>query len=399
MEPVAFHRRHGLRGSEPLGAGRGLAALFQGVVGQLAAADDHGQGQGSGQELGPQTVEEGLPRGHGCHRRCFPCCRRGSAARRRSLGEDCAERCLFRSRGRLQPAQQAKQEGHGSQAPELDALLFHGPDPRLHLFATLEELGLDGAGGDLQGLGDVLDGHILIVPHAHNELLLLREPGQDLLHQPGAFLPIQSQLRLGHRVQVRQLGLGLVLLACQLREAQGLPPGQGRDGDVHGDAPQPGQEGLVGLQLDQPAPGPEIAVLEHVPGQIFIPDHGAHGSVELRAGLLVKLGKGGLVPGLGLGHQLRGDFDAAGFARFCFQHKSHPSLSSLDCSISQLFGRIHRYYFRRRPFRQAAQDGAQRSRGPRRLRRKIAVDQVFVPDRKTVLFVHGHLAPLSSVCL
>ena len=303
MERVAFRRRPGLRGSEPLGAHRGLAALFQGVVGQLGAADDHGQGQGSGQELGPQTVEEGLPRGHGRHRRRrFPGRRGSRGACRRSLGEDCAESCLFRSRGRLQPAQQAQQEGQGRQAPELDALLFQGPDPRLHLFAALEELGLDGAGGDLQGLGDVPDGQILVVPHAHNELLLLREPGQDFLHQPGAFLPIQSQLRLGFRVQVRQLGLGPVLLACQLREAQGLPPGQGCDGNVHGDAPQPGQEGLVGLQLVQAAPGPEIAVLEHVPGQILIPDHGAHGSIELRAGLLVKLGKGGLVPGLGLAH-------------------------------------------------------------------------------------------------
>jgi glutamine synthetase len=26
-------------------------------------------------------------------------------------------------------------------------------------------------------------------------------------------------------------------------------------------------------------------------------------------------------------------------------------------------------------------------------------DMFFVPDRKTVLFVHGHLTPLSSVCL
>ena len=112
----------------------------------------------------------------------------------------------------------------------------------------------------MEELGNVLDGHILVVEHTDDGLLLRGQPRQDLPHQAGGLLPVQGQLRLGVRAEVRQLG-ELVIRISQLRKGQQLALVHLLCGHGYGDPPQPGQEGLVGLQLAQVAKGLEIGVL------------------------------------------------------------------------------------------------------------------------------------------
>ena len=225
----------------------------------------------------------------------------------------------------LQPPQQGVEIGHGGQAVELDTLLFQGPDLGLHLLAAPEQLGLDGAGGDLQQLRDLPDAELLVVAHTQDQVLLRGQLRQDLPHQAGALLPVQRQLRLGLRAELRQLRQ-LRLLPGQVCKGQRQLLRQLVGGDVDGDAPQPGQKGLVGLQLAQILEGPQIAVLHNIPGQVLLPDHGPDGTIEDGTGDLIQLGEGGLIPCLGPGRQLRRQLSPGIPGVVAFFHALHLSL-------------------------------------------------------------------------
>ena len=259
-------------------------------------------------QLSGQAVQQRLTGGHRGDR--GPCGRKP--------GQDRGQALALRLLRRLQSAQQRHQEGDRAEAVELDALLFQLPDRLLHLFPALEELGLHGARRQLQQLADLLHAELLVVAHTDDQLLLLRQLGHDLPHQPGRLLPIQGQLRLVLHLEIGKLRLLLVLLVRrQLREAQRQALGHAAGGLVDHDPPQPIQKGLVRLQLIQTLKGPEIAVLEDVPGQVVVPDHGADRAIEDDVGLLIELAEGGLIPGLSLGHQLRGDLSSL-FLLFIF---------------------------------------------------------------------------------
>ena len=153
-------------------------------------------------------------------------------------------------------------------------------------------------------------------------MLLLRQSRQNLPDQAGALLPVQGQLRLDLRVEVRQLRR-LRLLPRELRKGQRQLFGHFVGGDVHRDPAQPGQKGLVGLQLVQTLERPQITVLQNVPAQVLVPDHGADGPIQNGAGLLVQLRKGGLVACLGPGCQLRGELRLRMFFCCLLLHAFH----------------------------------------------------------------------------
>ena len=299
-------------------SGDGLTVLQQPAPRPKAAAHQ-GKGQHARQEPGPQTVEKGPACRHsgngdggrrgfqnGSGRRSGSGTRR--AACRRGFGKNGGQGLFLCRPGGLQPSHQSGEEGDRAQPVELHALALQRPDLRLHLFPALKELGLDGAGGHAKGLGDLPDAHIFIIPHADDELLLLRQLGQDLPYQPGRLLPVQGQLRLDRRIGIGQFEPRLVRAVPQLREAGRLSPCHLPNRLVHSDPPQPGQEGFVGLQLIQAPKGPEPTVLQHVPGQVLVPDHGPDRAVEGGIDLLVKGRAGCLIAASGPFHQLRGDF-------------------------------------------------------------------------------------------
>ena len=203
---------------------------------------------------------------------------------------------------RLQTPQQGGEIRQGSEAAERDAPLLQGQDLLFHTLPASVELSLDGAGGDLKELRNLLDGQTLKVEQADHELLLPGETADDLPHLSGDLLPVQGQLRLMLLPGIGQLGLPAVL-SPQVRKAQRLLPGQLRDGDVNGDAPQPGHQGLRVPQLFQTGPRPEISILLDVPGQVVVTNHGVNGAVKLGAGQGVELGEGVPISRAGLFHQ------------------------------------------------------------------------------------------------
>lgn len=269
------------------------------------AAADHQRGQETGRQLAAQAVEKGLARGHGgeLHPRRIPGGSRRSSgpARGGRPVQRGGQRRLLRRAG-LQPSQQGQEEGKRPHAVELHALPLQGPDPTLHLPAAKMELLLDGTGAHVQQLRNLLHAQVLIIPHAEHELLLRGQLPQDLPHQASRLLPVEGRLRLAGGVRVRQLGQGCVLLA-QLRKADGLSLRRQPRRFVHRDPPQPEQEGLVGLQPVEAPEGPQPGILQNVPDQVLIPDHGPNGAVEGGVGLLVQRRKGRLVPAPGQAHQ------------------------------------------------------------------------------------------------
>ena len=193
----------------------------------------------------------------------------------------------------------------------------------------------------MQRPGDLLHAHILIIPHTENHLLSLGQLGQNLPHQSGGLLPVQRRLRLAVKVQIRNLRLPILpVLSAQLREVHGQPLRHLPGGLVHRNPPQPGQKGPVGLQLVQALISPEVAVLQNIPGQILVPDHGTNGAVEGRVGPLIELRKGRLVPAPGLRHQRRRNNGLGAFLFRSLVHNFHP-FSFLFSILTDAFREIN----------------------------------------------------------
>ena len=224
---------------------------------------------------------------------------------------------------------QGEQEGEGGEAVELDALLLQRPYRGFHLFATVKELGLDRSRCEVQKLRNLLDAELVIVPHTENQVLLLGQGSENLLHQPGGLLPIQRQLRLGFHAQIGQLGELPVLVSkvCKgHRQALAHP----RCGEIHGNPPQPGEKGFVVLQRVQAVVGAQIGVLLNVPCQILVAGHGANAAVEIGAGQHIQIRESVLIPGLGLFHQHRECFRSC---KGCFFASFHGFLLLLVASF------------------------------------------------------------------
>ena len=300
------------------------------AVKQLETAPDGAACDGDGQNADDDLSEK--PVGH--RLRLYDRNRIGGAPG--GLGNDGLHRLLLCGAGRLHAAQQRHQEGNGGEAVELDALLFQRPNRCLDLLPPVVELRRDRPGGDVQQRRDLLDAELVVVSHTENQVLFLRQSRKNLLHQAGGLLPIQRQLRLIVNARIRQLRDEVVLVA-QLREGQRQTLVHLRCNDVHGDPPQPREEGVVVLQRVETAKGPQIGVLLNVPRQLLVADHGADTAVQIGAGQRIKLREGGAVSGLGLRHQLRRNLHGCGLCLGLLFHFIDLLLSVFSASYVRLY--------------------------------------------------------------